>query len=298
MCDFASRLKKLRKEKKLRQKDLAEELDLAQTTIANYEKNTRFPNQETLIQIAEFFDVSLDYLLGRSKKPSFIKEILEFSKEENYKDINPIAEKYLEVLLSAKKDNTYQFIEKILSEGANIESIYQDIFEPALKKIGYLWETNQINVADEHIFSNIITEHMAILRKEFAKKTDDNKPTILALAVSGEQHNIGLMMVRDMFELNGWNTYYLGTNTPASSVIKAIKEYRPKIIALSITMDFFLDTAKNLINTIRNDNECNKVKIMVGGAPFSKHSWKEIGADGYAKNAGEAVDLANKLLAE
>ena len=69
--DFTTRLKKLRDELKLTQKELAEKVNLAQKTLSNYENGRREPDQETLIRIAKFFDVSIDYLLGYSdtKKP-------------------------------------------------------------------------------------------------------------------------------------------------------------------------------------------------------------------------------------
>ncbi|MFW6386946.1 MAG: HD domain-containing phosphohydrolase [Bacillota bacterium] len=77
MTKFADRLRKLRKGKNLRQVDLAEKLGFARTTIANYEQNNRIPGPETLCQLADFFGVSLDYLLGRTadKKSARNEEI-------------------------------------------------------------------------------------------------------------------------------------------------------------------------------------------------------------------------------
>ena len=66
MADFASRLRELRKERGYRQADLATELGVAQTTVANYEQHTRFPDETMLLKIANLFGVSLDYLLGRT----------------------------------------------------------------------------------------------------------------------------------------------------------------------------------------------------------------------------------------
>ena len=68
MTKFAEQLKKLRKSKNLRQVDLAKELGFARTTIANYEQNNRIPGPETLCKIANYFDVSLDYLFGRTSE--------------------------------------------------------------------------------------------------------------------------------------------------------------------------------------------------------------------------------------
>lgn len=72
MKEFTERLKELRKAHQLRQKDLAKDLEVARTTIANYEQGTRFPDKETLLALANYFAVSTDYLLGRSDYPKYL----------------------------------------------------------------------------------------------------------------------------------------------------------------------------------------------------------------------------------
>ncbi|MCF8002536.1 MAG: helix-turn-helix domain-containing protein [Halanaerobiales bacterium] len=66
MADFKNRLKELRKETKLKQSEVAEEMGLGRSTYANYEQGTRFPGKENLIAIADYFGVSIDYLLGET----------------------------------------------------------------------------------------------------------------------------------------------------------------------------------------------------------------------------------------
>jgi len=83
VADFETRLKSLRKEKNLNQSEVAEELGIARTTYANYEQGKRFPGKENLIAIAEYFGVSIDYLLGETdEKQSADKVINEISKDE------------------------------------------------------------------------------------------------------------------------------------------------------------------------------------------------------------------------
>lgn len=73
MSQFTIRLKNLRKKNNLRQQDLATKLGVARTTIANYEQGTRFPDKDTLNSLANFFNVSIDYLLGRSDYPYYFQ---------------------------------------------------------------------------------------------------------------------------------------------------------------------------------------------------------------------------------
>jgi methanogenic corrinoid protein MtbC1 len=105
-------------------------------------------------------------------------------------------------------------------------------------------------------------------------------------------------MVADFFEMDGWDTYYLGANTPASSILQELKLREANLLAISVTMTFHLRAAEALIANVRADLDSQHIKIMVGGHPFNLESelWKQIGADGYARNAQEAIDKSNELI--
>lgn len=76
MADFETRLKSLRNERNLNQSEVAEELGIARTTYANYEQGTRFPGKENLIAIAEYFGVSIDYLLGETDEQQSLDKVV------------------------------------------------------------------------------------------------------------------------------------------------------------------------------------------------------------------------------
>lgn len=302
MADFGSRLRKLRKENNLRQKDLAQKLNLAQTTIANYEKNARFPNQEILNQIADYFYVSLDYLLARSNKKKF-------SKKKYYRDKitgcdicnqvknNPTTQKYFNLLLNGKKNKAADLIIKKIKKDGKISDIYRNIFEPALKKIGILWEKGEITVDKEHYFSNATLDIMAQLHNYFPEvKTIGH--TIIGVTAGSESHSIGLKMIINLFELKGWTTFYYGTNTPNPNIINAIKENKADILAISATIPANINSIKTTIKSVRKEIGSKDLKIIVGGNAFKKtnSSCKETGADGYAKNLDKAVEIAENLI--
>lgn len=118
--------------------------------------------------------------------------------------------------------------------------------------------------------------------------------------VPGELHEMGARMVTDFFEMDGWDTYYLGANMPTESVVKYIIDMKPQCLAISATMTFHVSAVKELIRLIRIAPDIpSDLKIMVGGYPFkvAEGLWKNIGADGYAQNATEAIELAEKLTA-
>ena len=107
ISDFSTRLRELRTSAELRQKDLADALGVAQTTIANYEQGTRFPDETNLRRIADHFNVSLDYLLGRTDVNLTAHDVQYPSgyfreQRESLSPMSPLAREYLDLLLAGK----------------------------------------------------------------------------------------------------------------------------------------------------------------------------------------------------
>ncbi len=299
MSPFAKNLRSLRKEANMRQQDLADKLGVAQTTIASYEQGQRFPNHETLIEIADFFNVSIDFLLGREENNKF--DMSKVKKDIKSKILlNDLAEKYFNALLSGEKQKSDRIVYKAIENDWSLQDVYLKILQPVLFNIGILWETNRIDVFQEHFMTNNIYTVLDKLKDRVEKvnmhngsKKDKN---ILLLSVSGEQHQIGLRMINNLLEIKGWKTFYLGVNIPSRSVINAIKSYKADLIMISVTLHEHLNHARNLIQTIKNNVETRDVKIMVGGAAFRKFSWEDVGADAYAIDAESAVQKTEELI--
>lgn len=300
MRTFGECLRQLRKENKLTQKDLAEKLGLAQTTIANYEKDIRFPDQNILNKIADIFKVSIDYLLGRTEMPYTIgqnivrKENNKIDYEKFLKDLN---KKYIDSLLKAQKDVAMNLILDALKKNIDIKDIYIEVFQKSLIEIGELWEKNQIDVADEHYFS-LSTQLIMAQIYPYISNSSKKDCKVISVSAGGEMHNLGLRIVTDFLKMDGWDNYFLGSYTPTKSIIKTIKKYDIDLLAISVTMPHNIDSAKNIIETIRLTSDCKNIKILVGGNAINQDIdiWKKIGADGYSKDAIEAIRVANDLV--
>lgn len=300
---FYNRLKNLRVENNLHQKDLAEILGFAQTTIANYEQGKRFPDEETLLKIADFFNVSLDYLLGRSEINSCnedftLRDSLQFSKSFIDPTMLALKNSYYNALISGNLQLASELIlNAVSSDRIDIKRIYTEVFESSLIEIGQQWDMNIIDIYQEHYFSNSTQLIMSQLFSHF-HTSEKNEHSIVSLSTSGDSHNIGIRMVTDFFEMDGWNTYFLGSDVPTQNVIKAIKERKADIVAISCTIPYYLNSVKFLIIAIRNLKELSNVKIIVGGRLFNRYRslWKSVGADGYSSNADGAVKVANEFM--
>ena len=108
--------------------------------------------------------------------------------------------------------------------------------------------------------------------------------------VSGELHHIGPMMIADMLEANGWRVQFLGSNIPVPAIVAVIKDARPDVLGISVTMLFNLHQASRLIESVRALG--HPIRIVVGGAAFRVATdWRQTGADAYASDLRTAVAL-------
>jgi methanogenic corrinoid protein MtbC1 len=208
-----------------------------------------------------------------------------------------LANEYLTALLQGDRRQGSQLIIDAVAQGTSIKDIYLEVFQPCQQEIGRMWQTNQVSVAQEH-FSTAATQMIMSQLYPYIFATKKNNQSMVATSVSGELHEIGMRMVADFLEMEGWDTYYLGANTPTESILRAIKDRNAKIIAISATIPFHVSKVTELVTQIRAYTFGSPVKIMVGGYPFniSHGLWQQVGADGYARNAQDAIAVAEELL--
>ena len=176
-------------------------------------------------------------------------------------------EDFLEYLIKGNKTESAQLINFYISKGINIKDIYENVIRKSLYKVGELWEQNKVSVATEHM-ATAITE--SILNDIFEHTISDNRTgkKIIAACVENENHQVGIKMVADIFEANGWDSYFMGANTPTMELINFAKVINPDVIALSLSIYFNLPILKKMIIEIRN--QLPNVSIIVGGQAFNR----------------------------
>jgi len=208
-----------------------------------------------------------------------------------------LAKNYMDALLNVQRDAASRMILKAVDEGTDIKDIYIHVFESSQHEIGRLWQTNKITVAQEH-FCTAATQMIMSQLYPYIFRTDKIGLRLVAACAAGEMHEIGVRMVADIFEMEGWDTYYLGANTPNESMIQTIIDLKPDIIAISASIHYNIVAVMDLIKLIRNTPDISNIKIMVGGRPFllAPELWRKVGADGCPTNAIRALSLADELV--
>ncbi len=211
----------------------------------------------------------------------------------------PLAHMYLEILLNGNKEEAIDLIlDAMEDEGAKVRDIYTYVFTPVLREAGRLWQRDEISVADEHFITSTTLTLMSQLYLYFPEVQKKGK-RLVAACVTGELHDLGLKMISDFFEMEGWDTCFLGANTPKDSIIETIRAQKADLVALSASHPMLVGEIEGIIAAIKSEKDLSHVKVLVGGTPFNEEPnlWHAIGADGSAKDADEAIRLANNLIA-
>lgn len=205
--------------------------------------------------------------------------------------------RYLEYLLMSKRSEAIELILSLARSGTPITSLYVDVLQPALAEVGRMWHRNEISIADEHYATAVTQEAMSQLR-EFAQPGKPRHLGIVAASVGGDFHELGIRMVADCFELDGWDVTYLGANLPAMEAVRVVQECKAQVLAISANTFLHLREAGSLVEAMRAAPGVANVKIIVGGPPFNliPELWMELGADGCASSAVDAVALAVRLV--
>ncbi len=232
---------------------------------------------------------------------SIKKALNEKNKEDSYlTEDNPhkdFADKYLNLLLDNEKTEASNLIVNEAISKMSIPEIYLDILEPVQKEVGRLWHANEITVAQEHYISSVTQLVMSQLYSRFLS-SGGKKGNIVTTAVGKELHEIGIRMVADLLEIDGFDTIHLGANTPPTSIIETLKKNRTVLVGISVTLPIHLKELVQLVDMIRNEPELTNIKILVGGYALNQNPElkKELDVDAYSMNAKEAVQKANKLI--
>ena len=271
-------------------------------------QKSRDMSKKTFEEILSRFDSELSNSLdiaARQQAVQFLHSVMEeksitngetesYIKEEY--ELGDLAVSYFNSLMDGDRRTASRLILDAVEEGVSVKDIYMHVFQPSQYEVGRLWQINEISVAQEH-FCTAATQLIMSQLYPHIFSTERVDKRIVATTIGGELHEIGIRMVSDFFEMEGWDTFYLGANSPAADVIGEIIKRKADMLAVSVTMTNFLSNARELIKSVRKNPECGDVRILIGGRPFKIYDafWEKFGADGFAGNAHEAVEIANRL---
>lgn len=205
---------------------------------------------------------------------------------------------FLAALRRGDRRAAFRVLDEALDAGADLQDLYVGVLQPSLREVGRLWEENQLSVAEEHAATAIAQAAMSRMFERVFVWRDTRTPRLLAACAEDERHQMGLRMLCDLLELDGWETMYLGASVPVESLVDYVRKHQPDAVAISATIAPHIPRVREAIAAIRNESLSPQPVVAVGGRAFhgDPSLAERVGADLTADDAIDAVRGLNARL--
>jgi methanogenic corrinoid protein MtbC1 len=240
-------------------------------------------------------DVIIGYLdMALKRLPQYPDEPAPVVSNER---LQPLLSQYIGRILALDSAGAMELMESKATDAGSIFDLYVNILQPAQREIGRLWQVNSISVAVEH-YATATAQHILHRLSRMVPPRTRRDARIIGICGEGEHHCVGLEMVCSLCQLDGWDTYFLGANTPTASAIQLARHLQPDIIAVSMATLIALQSTRILITNLKE--ALPRAVILAGGyaATLAPDLWKSFGADAYASDAISALPVMERILEE
>ncbi len=197
-------------------------------------------------------------------------------------------------VMKGNKSSIVKYTQSAVEAGVDAKVILNEVLLPAINQVGEYFDKGRYFLPQ--LIGSAETMKLAIEHIEpllMSGDGADEMPVIVIATVEGDIHDIGKNLVTLMLKNHGFRVYDLGKDVPKEKIIEAAIQYKAEIIALSALMTTTMREMKHVIEYAREKGV--KAKVMIGGAVITQDYADEIGADGFSKDAADAVKLAKKL---
>lgn len=210
-------------------------------------------------------------------------------------DSNSYIERIKTAVLKGNRSGIVELTKEALVTGEDPQNILNDALLPAINLVGDYFEQKIYFLPQLIAGAEAMKNAMEILEtKLLTGESSEDMPVVVIATVEGDIHDIGKNLVAMMLKNYGFKVIDLGKDVPKEEIVRTAKEHKADIIALSALMTTTMQKMREVVELVKQ--ESLSTQIMIGGAVTTSEYATEICADGYAKDAAEAVKVAKKLL--
>jgi methanogenic corrinoid protein MtbC1 len=204
--------------------------------------------------------------------------------------------RFLLATLEGRADDALAEIRSALDAGVPIAELHDHVLLEAQREMGRMWITTEAPIADEHHTSTVVGRALELLHERIARPPA-GAPEVLAFAVGGNLHDLGIRVVAQRLQVAGFAVTNLGGNMPASDLAFAMADRRVALLAVSVAMLLHLGEAAELV-AARNGRPGARPPILFGGRPFEvvPDLHLRLGGEAAVTSAGAASAAAARLL--
>ncbi len=201
-----------------------------------------------------------------------------------------------DAVVEMEEDTVEELAQQSLTAGIDAYETIDLGLAKGMERAGQLFDEEEYFVPELLMCSDAMNVGIDVLKPHLKSENVSKKGKVVIGVVEGDTHDIGKNLVRLMMETGGFEVLDLGRDIPPAEFVSKAEEYGADIIGIATLMTTTMPGMKEVVDILANKGIRDKFKVIVGGGPISPAFAKKIGADGYARNAADAVKVAEKLL--
>ena len=188
--------------------------------------------------------------------------------------------------------------EEALRAGIDPLDAIEQGFKPGMDVVGDGFAKGELFIPDLMMSGEAMKVGIATLEPELMKRKQERRVLgkVVIGTVQGDIHEIGKTLVATMLTANGFEVHDLGVDVSAQKFLDKVREVNADVLGMSALLTTTILNQETVILTLKEAGLRDQVKVVVGGVPTSPEWAEEIGADGYAENATEAVEVVKQLM--
>lgn len=194
------------------------------------------------------------------------------------------------------REATVQGVQALIARDVAPDVILYDGMIPSIQEVGSLFEQGKAFVPEMLVAARAMQGGLDLLRPLLVQNAIEPLARAVIGTVKSDIHDIGKNMVAMMWEGAGFEVKDLGVNVPPQKFIDAIQENGATLVGISALLTTTMTNIPATLQAFADAGLRDKVKVMIGGAPITAEFASQIGADGYAADANQAVTVAKSLL--
>ena len=220
---------------------------------------------------------------------------VEKSAVEKGPQINEMQDKLKTAVLKGNRNGIVKITKEALESGEKPSELLNQVLLPAINQVGEYFDQGKYFlpqlIASAEAMKNSIEILEPLLQTGSA---GEEMPVVVIATVEGDIHDIGKNLVALMLKNHGFHVIDLGKDVPQAKILETAREHHAEFIALSALMTTTMQRMREIVAAAKQEGIT--AKIIIGGAVITQEYADEIGADGYSKDAADAVKLAKSLM--
>ena len=207
-------------------------------------------------------------------------------------------EEMTQAIIAGLPDKARELANEALRAGVDPLAAIDQGFKPGMDIVGEGFARGELFIPDLMMSGEAIKAAIATLETELLKRKQQRQVlgNVVIGTVEGDIHEIGKTLVATMLTANGFEVHDLGVDVSPQRFVEAVREVGADVVGMSALLTTTLLNQEAVIVNLKESGLREQVKVIVGGVPASPEWAEEIGADAYAENATEAVEVVKQLM--